>query len=145
MTIKQASLADLEAVTGLFDLYRQFQKQDSDPAGAEAFLKERLEREEAVIFLAESNQEAVGLALVYPLFSSVGMKRTWLLNDLYVKEDARSRGFGEQLIQAVAELARKTGAKGISLETCDDNFGAQRLYERLGFVKESNLFYFLSI
>lgn len=143
--IQIATMAEIEAATELFNLYRLFQKQESDVEGARAFLRERLERNESVVFLAYEGEVPVGIAQLYPLFSSVSMQRVWLLNDLYIKEGARNKGFGKQLIQEVIQYAKDSGAKGISLETCDDNIGAQRLYESIGFEKETNYFYHLSI
>lgn len=145
MTVQKATLEDIEEIAELFNLYRLFQKQESDREGARTFLKERLENEESIIFIAYDERQPVGFAQVYPTFSSVSMQKSWVLNDLYVKETARSKGHGEQLIIAVRELAKETGAKGVSLETGNDNFGAQRLYERIGFERESNLFYYLTV
>lgn len=143
--IIKAALKELDTAAELFNLYRIFQKQTSDVEGARTFLKDRLERKESVVFLAYDGESPVGIAQLYPLFSSVSMQRVWLLNDLYIKEGARNKGFGKQLIQEVIQYAKDSGAKGISLETCDDNIGAQRLYESIGFEKETNYFYHLSI
>ena len=61
------------------------------------------------------------------------MKRTWVLNDLYVRENSRGRGFGEELIKKAITFAEETGAKGVLLETNIENVIAQRLYEKIGF------------
>ena len=77
---------DVDAVAPLFDAYRQFYQQPSDPALARAFIAERLARSESVIFLAERDGQAVGFVQLYPLFSSTAARprRLWLLNDLFV-------------------------------------------------------------
>ena len=51
--VRQAGPGDVDAVAPLFDAYRQFYQQSSDPALARAFIAERLARSESVIFLAE--------------------------------------------------------------------------------------------
>ena len=58
--IRQAGPADTDVIAPLFDAYRQFYEQPSDPALARAFIAERLERGESVIFVAERNGRAVG-------------------------------------------------------------------------------------
>ena len=73
------------------------------------------------------------------------MKKTWVLNDLYVSESVRGKGFGEKLIKKAITFAGETGAKGVLLETNIENVTAQRLYEKIGFIKETNHFYFFSI
>jgi len=145
MTVVQATITDLDALTELFDLYRLFYQQSTDLDGAKAFLNDRLNNGESVVFMAFDDTEAIGFVQLYPSFSSVSMKRTWVLNDLYVKEQGRGKGFGEALIRRAIAFAEGAGAKGVLLETGKDNVTAQRLYEKIGFVRETNHFYFFSV
>ncbi|MBY0124283.1 GNAT family N-acetyltransferase [Bacillus sp. S/N-304-OC-R1] len=145
MEITKATLTDLEAVTELFDLYRIFYKQPSDLDSAKGFIKERLTNQDSVIFIAYEEENPVGFVQLYPSFSSVSMKRLWILNDLYVKETVRGKGCGEKLINTAIAYAANTGAKGLLLETAEDNYSAQRLYEKIGFTKETNYFYYFTI
>jgi len=145
MNIRKAAIEDLNSLTELFDSYRVFYQQESDPEGARSFLKERLLNEDSVVFIAFDESNPVGFVQLYPTFSSVSMKKSWILNDLYVNASARKKGFGEKLIQKAIGLAEETGAKGLSLETGQDNVKAQRLYEKIGFKKESSYFYYFSI
>lgn len=133
---RRATLDDLPALVPLFDGYRVFYKQPSDPAGAEAFLRERLEQDEAVVFLAEADGQAVGFTLLYPSFSSVRMASIWVLNDLFVSPDARRTGAGRALLDAAHEHARATGAIVVVLATGHANTTAQRLYEATGFEQD---------
>ena len=50
--VRRASVADLDRMVPLFDAYRQFYGQMQDLALAREFLRERLERDQSVIFLA---------------------------------------------------------------------------------------------
>ncbi len=54
-----------------------------------------------------------------------------LVDDLYVREVSRRQGVGEQLIAAVAEVARRDGASMLRWITAEDNADAQRLYDRV--------------
>ncbi len=145
MSILKATLNELDSLTELFDLYRVFYEQASNLEGAREFLKERLINEESVIFIAFEENNPIGFVQLFPSFSSVSMKRLWVLNDLYVKENARKKGFAEKLIKKAIHFAEETSAKGILLETGKDNLAAQKLYEKIGFTKESNYFYYFSI
>jgi len=145
MSILKATLDDLNSLTELFDLYRIFYQQKSNINGAKAFIKDRLSNEESVIFIAFDENNPIGFVQLYPSFSSVSMKRTWVLNDLYVSESVRGKGFGEKLIKKAITFAGQTGAKGVLLETNIENLPAQRLYEKVGFIKEINHFYFYTI
>ncbi|WP_144526459.1 GNAT family N-acetyltransferase [Peribacillus simplex] len=145
MSIQKATLHELESLTELFDLYRVFYEQASDPGRAREFLRERLTNGESVVFMAYDEGNPIGFVQLYPSFSSVSMMRSWVLNDLFVKESARKKGFGEKLLNAATTFARETGAKGVSLETGTDNVKAQKLYEKFGFVRELNHFYYFTI
>ncbi len=143
VSIRRAGIADLDAAAGLFDLYRQFQKQPSDPAGARAFVGERLARGESTIFLAEDATGPLGFAQLFPSFSSVGMKRTFTLNDLYVVAEARGRGVATALLDAAAEFARDEGASRLMLLVATGNSAAEALYLREGWQREDGFFIYL--
>ena len=132
MEILRATLADLPVLAPLFDRYRQFYSQPSDPDRALGFLADRLEREESVVFLAIEGGQAFGFVQLYPGFSSVAAARTFVLNDLYVEVDRRGGGIGRRLVAAATAHARDAGAGSLSLQTGVANDAAQRLYESLG-------------
>lgn len=134
-TIRQAGPGDVDVVAPLFDAYRQFYEQPPDPGLARAFIAERLERAESVIFLAERNGRAVGFVQLYPLFSSTARRprRLWLLNDLYVAPEARQGGVGRALMRRARQMAEETGASGLELATARTNIIGQQLYESEGY------------
>ncbi|WP_097073213.1 GNAT family N-acetyltransferase [Ureibacillus xyleni] len=140
MEIYQATMEDLEGVAKLFNLYRMFYEQTSDIEGASAYIKKRFENKESVIFVVKDGLEYVGFTQLYPTFSSISMKRAWILNDLYVDAAARNQGIGEMLLQKVKEHGIQTGAKSISLSTAPDNYSAQKLYEKNGYVRDSQFY-----
>ena len=140
MEIFQATIEDLEGMSNLFNLYRIFYQQESDIEGAKTYIKKRLVNEDSVIFVVRDREVYVGFTQLYPTFSSVSMKRTWILNDLYVDKTARKKGVGEMLLQKAKDYAIETGAKTISLSTAIDNYAAQRLYEKSGYTKDSQFY-----
>jgi ribosomal protein S18 acetylase RimI-like enzyme len=137
MLIKRITSSECRLVTTLFDKYRIFYKQPSDLGLAEKFIKDRLENNESVIFvaLAEGDKPA-GFTQLYPLISSVRAKKNWLLNDLYVDVTYRKQGIGESLIKAAIDFAKGENAAFLKLETACDNYTAQSLYEAIGFIKQ---------
>jgi GNAT superfamily N-acetyltransferase len=141
MIVRSAKKKDLEQLSVLFDKYRIFYKQPPDVATAKLFLKKRLKRKESVIFVAEERKELVGFIQLFPIFSSVSMKRTWLLNDLYVNERSRGIGAATALLNAAKEFGKATNSKWLLLQTAADNFTAQRVYEKNGWIRETDIFY----
>jgi ribosomal protein S18 acetylase RimI-like enzyme len=151
LEVVTASFDHLPQLAPLFDAYRVFYGQPSDVEAARAFLHERFTLGENVVFMAmlEAGTEtrAVGFTQLYAMFSSVSLRRIWILNDLYVEADVRGQRIGERLIERAVQLAKESGAKGIQLETAHTNTSGQKLYERLGFQREDLEYrtYFLSV
>ncbi len=147
MKIIKAGINHLDELTELFDLYRQFYKKKSDKDSAKIFLRERIKRNESVIFLChDENSNAIGFTQLYPYFTSVGMKRAWILNDMYVRKEGRKHGAGEKLIESVRKFAVNTGSGFVMLETQKTNKKACRLYEKMGFnLDRERRYYYLEI
>ena len=134
--ISKALISDVAELAVLLDEYRQFYQQKSDVGAAKAFLAERIQLEESVLFFAKNEHEMVGFTQLYPTFTSVGLGRTWLLNDLYVRSDYRNLGVATQLIEKVIDFSKATNRKKIFLSTATDNLVAQKLYEKIGFSRD---------
>lgn len=142
MEIVLAKFEDLEEVSRLFDQYRVFYKKSSNIEAARTFLQERFQKNESTMFVARDQELMVGFTQLYPSFSSVSLKRTWILNDLFVEEPYRKKGVAKSLIKAAERFARKTGAVRIILATQISNTAAQSLYESLGYVKDKDLYHY---
>ena len=143
--IIQASLEHVEVLTPLFDEYRQFYKQPSDLDSARHFLSKRLANKESVIFLASNAEKGVGFVQLYPTFSSITLKRLWILNDLFVLPEIRRQGIGKVLLDRARQYASGTGAKGLVLETAIDN-PAQILYKQMGYKRDQEFYrYYLNL
>jgi len=125
----------------LLDKYRIFYKQDSDEKSAKTFLETRMKNNESVIFLAFYRDRPAGFTQLYTTFSSVSLQPVFVLNDLYVDKDFRKNGIGEQLLHRAKKYCKEKGYKGLALETAADN-PAQKLYERLGWEKDSHCFHY---
>jgi ribosomal protein S18 acetylase RimI-like enzyme len=140
MNIKRISKEERHLVIDLFDQYRVFYKQPSNKQLADDFIKERLENNESIIFVAleqkEGNEIPVGFTQLYPKYSSARAVKNWILNDLYVDAAYRKKGVGEKLIRTAMQFAKESKARVVQLETAVDNYTAQRLYESIGFVKQ---------
>ena len=143
--IRRATLDDLDHVAPLFDAYRRFYGQAADVGRAKDFLRERLQRGESAILLAMQDGSALGFTQLYPIFSSVRTARTWLLNDLYVVEQARRGGVARALLDAAADFARAQGAAGLMLETMRDNAPARALYRAAGWHEDDTQWYSRSV
>ena len=139
--IKKASVENVKIIAPLFDAYRVFYEQESNIDAAVAFLYERLSKNESTIFIAFVNDVAVGFTQLYPIFSSVSLRTAWLLNDLFVAENARQQGVAEALLNKAKEFGVEKNAGWLLLETAFNNYKAQSVYEKNGWIKLQDFFY----
>jgi len=148
MKLIRAGIADLGLLAPMFDAYRQFYHQPSDINGSRRFLEQRLKQDESVVFLAvdDSGEQGLGFVQLYPSFSSVAALPIWILHDLFVVPEQRRQGVARALMEVARVLAAETGADGLALSTATDNFGAQSLYESLGYRRDEKfIYYFLAL
>ncbi|MGG4043514.1 MULTISPECIES: GNAT family N-acetyltransferase [Paenibacillus] len=144
ITIRESGLEDLHELAAIFDLYRIFYGQETDVEGAAAFLFERMEHRESVILIAEDVKQGriAGFTQLYPVFSSISMKRSYILNDLYILEQYRKQGIARLLLEAAKRYAKLARAKGLSLSTAVTNVRAQQLYEQSGYVRDEQFIHY---
>lgn len=140
--IRPAELADLDDLARLFNGYLQFYRRPSDLAAAAKFISARLTKKDSVIFIAINGDVPVGFVQLYPSFSSVLMRPLYILNDLFVDDDARHSGVATALIEAAVQFGREQNAVRLVLETEFSNNAAQRLYEKLGWDKDDLRYYY---
>ena len=141
MTIIQATIQHLEDLVPLFNCYRVFYRQESNLKAAKIFLKERLTKQDTIIYIAYKQDKAVGFTHLFECFSSVSMQPLYILNDLYVDQCYRKQGIGVALLNQAKQLCRENNYKGLALQTETTN-PAQHLYESLDWKKNPDLQYF---
>jgi ribosomal-protein-alanine N-acetyltransferase len=96
---------------------------------SEATLRGLLRRSDADLFVAEDNHEVVGYTVFWCVLDQGE------LGNVSVAPGWRRRGIGEGLVRAVLASARDRGVREIFLEVRVSNTGAQKLYERFGFLE----------
>ena len=139
MRIIQATLEHLDLLTPLFVKYREFYGALPYPDSSRAFLEKRLRRKESVIYLAlaDADDKLMGFCQLYPSFSSLSLKRVWILNDIYVAEDARRQLVADNLIRTAKKMAKETQAVRMRVSTSSNNEVAQKTYESIGFKEDT--------
>ena len=142
VSVRQAVLADLDALAVLFDGYRRFQGQPGDLEAAREFLRARFDHGESIVFVALDGERPVGLAQLYPSFSSVTLSRVFLLNDLYVDASCRRRGVASRLLAALEAHAAALEASRVTLFVARANATAQALYKARGWTEDAQFFVF---
>ena len=131
--IRDARKEDMAQVLALVQELANFEKEPD----AVVISKEDLERDgfgeqkQFHCFVAEVGEEIVGIALVYPRYS------TWKgpaihLEDLIVAERMRGSGLGTALLDKVIKYGHDLGVRRIQWEVLDWNDPAIEFYEKKG-------------
>jgi GNAT superfamily N-acetyltransferase len=142
LTIHQALLEDLDELAAMFNEYRQFYRQADNLEACKSFLRERLEKQQSVAFIARLNGQPAGFIHLYPGFSSVHLKPLWTMNDLYVRSFARRKGVGFALLDKAKDMAIESGAIVIKLSTEQRNLAAQQVYQAKGYRRDQTFYHY---
>ena len=81
--------------------------------------------------VAEQSGRLLGLAHFLYHRSTTSLGPTCYLQDLFTAEQARGKGVGRALIDAVVERAKSAGAARVYWQTHETNAVAMRLYDQL--------------
>jgi ribosomal protein S18 acetylase RimI-like enzyme len=140
MRIIKATLEHLDLLAPLFVKYREFYGELPFPDSSRSFLEKRLSRDESVIYLAlsiDDDRKVLGFCQLYPSFSSLSLKRVWILNDIYVAEDARRQLVADHLMRTAKKMAKASQAVRMRVSTSSNNDVAQKVYESIGFREDT--------
>ena len=131
----------LEDGIPLFDEYREFYEANCDHASARAFLTERTERDESVIFLAYSSRnEPVGFTQLYRRLLRI-VKRLWILNDLSSVPMFGAAVWGAHFSNARDSTRSRRGPRG-SFSAPPSQQTAQTLYESAGWRRDDEFIHY---
>jgi len=94
----------------------------------------------SILFLARDEDGKIVGTLTLVVFRIPTGRRAWI-EDVVVDETARGRGIGEALTRAALEHAAQLGVKTVDLTSRPSREAANRLYQKIGFVRrETNLY-----
>lgn len=145
LRVCRANYADpvhAQALVCLLDVYSRDPMGGGEPLSAfvrSNLVKALADRPQAFSVLAFDDaaqlteSRAVGLVNCFEGFSTFACQPLVNVHDVAVVPEYRGQGVGEKMLQLVEQLARERGACKLTLEVLQGNFGASRLYQRLGF------------
>lgn len=133
MQVRQGAKADMKAVLSLIQELATFEKEPDAVVITEADLIRDGFGENPLFhtFVAEENNEIIGMALYYYRYSTWKGK-TIHLEDLVVRENKRGTGAGFALYSAIIEQGKKDNVRRIEWNVLDWNTNAIHFYEKSG-------------
>ena len=138
-TIRFAEEADCPLILGFIRRLADYEQLSHEVVATEAGLRESLfEQRQAEVVLAFEDDTAVGFALFFHNYSTFLGKAGLYLEDLFVSEAYRSRGYGKALFARLAKIALERNCERLDWWCLDWNRSAMDFYARLGAVPMSD-------
>ena len=133
MIIRKAAKKDMPDVLDLIKELAHFEREpDAVEVTAEELVKDGFEAHPAFeCFVAESDNQILGMALIYMRYSTWKGK-VMHLEDLIIRKQARGNGIGTRLLDEVVKYGHGLGVKRISWVVLDWNTNAIDFYKRKG-------------
>lgn len=143
ITVTVATMPDDELVAAFGRLVPQLSPSAAVPTPD--LIREIVDAQASTVLVARDLRDQVRIVgmLTLIVFRIPTGVRAWI-EDVVVDETARGRGVGEALSQEAVRRALALGARTVELTSRPSREAANRLYQRLGFVRrDSNLYRYI--
>tara|TARA_R110002096_G_scaffold15028_3_gene52905 strand:+ start:3775 stop:4254 length:480 start_codon:yes stop_codon:yes gene_type:complete len=130
-----AQPADCHRLEPFVRAYHEFEHITSTPGSRRLALQQLLENAAlGRIWLIEVSGETVGYVALCFGYTIEFAGRDGFVDEFFITEHHRGRGIGRQVLERIADEARRCSVKALHLEVARTNAAAARLYRSCGFV-----------
>ena len=133
-SIRFAKEDDVPTILQFITSLAKYEKLEHEVVATEDLLRETLfgDRPQAETLLAFEDETPVGFALFFSNYSTFLGRAGIHLEDLFVLEAFRGRGYGKALLDQMQTIAKKRGAGRLEWNVLDWNTPAIQFYESMG-------------
>ena len=134
LTIRPATPADVPHIHAMIVELAVFEKLEHMVVATEALLHDGLfgDRPACEAIIGEAGGEVVAFALFFHNFSTFLTKKGLYLEDLYVRQAYRGKGYGSTVLKHLARLAVERGCGRFEWSVLDWNEAAINFYKSMG-------------
>ena len=128
-TFKPVEISDIEVITQMMQDFYAIDNYPMDVEVAKKLFQEFISNEYlGKSWLIYSENEIVGYIILTFIFSFEYGGKIAFVDELFIKETARGKGFGKEAIQFIQQEVPKLSLKLLYLEVEPHNENAQKLY-----------------
>ena len=132
-SIRVANEEDTSIILNFIKKLGKYEKLQNSITTTELLLKKNLfQKKYAEVLIAEENVAPVGFALFFHNFSTFLGKPGIYLEDLFIDEDHRGKGYGRRLLVYLAKLAIERNCGRLEWAVLNWNQSAIDFYKSLG-------------
>lgn len=129
ISFKPLEIADIEVITQMMQNFYAIDNYPMDVEVAKNLFQEFITNEHlGKSWLIYSENEIVGYIILTFIFSFEYGGKIAFVDELFIKETARGKGFGKEAIQFIQQEVPKLSLKLLYLEVEPHNENAQKLY-----------------
>jgi GNAT superfamily N-acetyltransferase len=134
LSLRQANKNDVSLILDFIKKLAEYERLSHEVVATEEDLEKHLFGEEKVaeVILAYEGEVAVGFALFFHNFSTFLGKPGIYLEDLFVMEEYRGKGYGKMLLTKLARVAKERDCGRLEWAVLDWNEPAIEFYKSLG-------------
>lgn len=132
--IKPATINDAQTIVDLIKAIADYEKLSDQVMATQESIIEHLfsQKSYAECLIGFENNEPIGFALFFHNFSTFVSKPGIYLEDLFIKESHRGKGYGKKLLLQVIALAKQRNCGRVDWSVLNWNKPAIDFYESLG-------------
>ncbi|HET7434605.1 MAG TPA: GNAT family N-acetyltransferase [Thermoanaerobaculia bacterium] len=136
--IRTAVEADVPLIYDFIRQLSEYERLGHSVVATEEGVRETLfgARQYAEVLIAEEDGTAAGFALFFHNYSTFLAKPGIYLEDLFVRPEARGRGYGKALLVRLAQIAKERNCGRLEWAVLDWNEPAIGFYKSLGAVPQ---------
>ena len=133
-SIRPAQPSDVAHIHGMIVELAVFEKLEHLVVATEAMLHDGLfgARPSCEAIIGEENGEVVAFALFFHNFSTFLTRKGLYLEDLYVRQSHRGKGYGTQMLKRLAQIAVERNCGRFEWSVLDWNEPAIQFYQAMG-------------
>jgi GNAT superfamily N-acetyltransferase len=134
LKIQSATITDVPLILEFIKALAKYEKLSHEVTATEELLKETLfgKQKVAEVIIGYYEETPVGFALFFHNFSTFVGKPGIYLEDLFVKQEYRGKGFGKALLKHVAKIAKEKNCGRFEWSVLDWNEPSIKFYKSLG-------------
>lgn len=143
LIIRKAKKKDIAVLHHLILGLAEHEKRPQDVTGTDIQMCYWLfERKIATALLLEIKGDAIGYAIYYPVYGSYSACGKIHLEDIFIKKEFRSKGYGTKFLSFICKQVLAEGFKGMEWSALDFNLDSIKYYKNLGAETEKGRTYF---
>lgn len=147
MKIRFAEEKDLTSIIELCKAHAQYERSSFKEENKKELLSKHILNPDSNIkcLIAESDTETIGYATFFKQFSTWDVGYYIYVDCLFLKDSARGKGMGKQIMELIRVFSKEEGCSVIQWQTPNFNTRAIKFYSQLGAERKSKERFFWKV